>query len=87
MSAAHPTKTDITLALSRAFMQEHGFTHLTRGAIAAWGEAVDGKPLSNENIRLIEERALRKLRRYGIFKLDDLNYLCHIVSRHHRREF
>lgn len=80
------TKTDKVLQLSRAFMQKYGFKFLTRGAIAAWGEAIDGKAMSNENIRLIEERALRKLRRYGVFKQEDLNHLCHIASRHYRRE-
>lgn len=73
---AQVTKTDKTLALSRAFMQKHGFKFLTRGAIACWGEAIDGKAMSNENIRLIEERALRKLRRYGIFKVEDLAFVC-----------
>ena len=68
------------LQLSRAFMQKYGFTSLPRPVIALWCGC------SVENIRLIEERALRKLRRYGVFKRADLDWLCHIISRHYRVE-
>ncbi len=71
---------DEGLALSRAFMQKHGIQSLPRQVIALWCGC------SGENIRLIEERALRKLRRYEIFQKADLDWLCHIVSRHYRRE-
>lgn len=80
------TKTDKTLALSRAFMQKYGFKFLTRGAIAVWGEAIDGRAMSHENIRQIEERALRKLRRFECFKQADLNYHCRIAARHYKIE-
>jgi hypothetical protein len=71
---------DEGLLMSRAFMQDHGFTSLPRPVIAIFCGC------STENIRLIEERALRKLRRYAIFHIEDLNWLCHIISRHYRRE-
>ncbi len=70
----------VGLQLSRAFMQKHGYTSLPRPVIALWCGC------SAEAIRQIEERALKKLRRYGIFEQADLDWLCHIISRHYKRE-
>jgi hypothetical protein len=71
---------DEGLQLSRAFMQKYGFTSLNRETIGVWCGC------SGENIRQIEERALKKLRRYGIFKQSDLNYLCKIAANHYKIE-
>ena len=68
------------LVMSRAFMQKYGFSSLPRTVIALWCDC------SPENIRLIERRALRKLRRYEVFKQADLDWLCHIISRHYKVE-
>lgn len=75
-----PQRVMIGLQLSRAFMFKHGFTWLPRSVIALWCECTP------EAIRQIEERGLRKLRRYGVFQREDLDWLCRIVSRHYRRE-
>ncbi len=71
---------DEGLQMSRAFMQKHGYTSLPRNVIALWCNC------KGENIRQIEQRGLKKLRRYGVFAIEDLNWLCKIVSRHYKRE-
>jgi DNA-directed RNA polymerase sigma subunit (sigma70/sigma32) len=68
------------LVLCRAFMQKHHIQSVPRQVIALWCGC------TSENVRQVEERALRKLRRYDVFKQADLDWLCHIVSRHYKVE-
>jgi hypothetical protein len=67
-------KLEAGLALSRAFMVKYGYTSLPRPVIALWCG------VSPEAIRQIEERALRKLRRYGTFKQADLDFVCQLTK-------
>lgn len=66
------------LALSRAFMVKYHFKYLTLEVIALWCGC------SKQNIEQIQNRGLRKLRRYGLFTRNDLDYHCRIASKSYR---